>query len=360
VIWLLASARRPSTITTYHVGMNSLVSFLEEHGLLIAPSTYTRTLPEITPALFVHFLAWLFRAMYSSNTIRSYLTAVRSWHKTNGKVDPARGAALTRTNGVNTPFLPYADALMAVKRHSAPPKAKYAVTSDQLSAIVSLCTTTVDEHRQAANLAAATTLAWFGLLRVSEYTVPDAATFDATRHATRADVTFAPTTGTDTPLFFDINIKNSKNSLLRDPGFVARIYQSGTTTCAVMAMWTLYQTYPLPPTSPLFDFRAERDHTLSVANAPRRAHFVKLVSQVLRATGYDDKGISSHSFRRGGATALARAGATEAMIQHAGRWRSQCWQGYIVADLTFATDLPRMMMAAPPVSGMHWTTATPH
>ena len=42
----------------------------------------------------------------------------------------------------------------------------------------------------------------------------------------------------------------------------------------------------------------------------------------VQATGKSAKSIAGHSFRRGGATAMAKVGLSTDMIQHQGRWRS--------------------------------------
>jgi integrase len=338
-----------------------MVQFLDEYNLLITISDKQKAMPPITPTLFTHYLAWLYRAAYAFNTIQSYITAVRSWCRLQGRPDPALNPSLTLTNGKPTTFLPFAEALQSVKRFSDPPKPKFAVTSDQLKALVTLCARSTTESCLGLNLAAAATLAWFALLRVSEYTVAASASFDPTKHACRSDVTFGPH-GTDhLPTFLEFHCKDSKNSLLRAPGFTVRVYRSGSPTCcAVLALWALYTKDPLPTTAPLFDFRNAAERLRTPTNTPRRAQFVKLVSATLLATGFNDHGISSHSFRRGGATALARAGASEAQIMHAGRWRSGCWQGYIIANPDFAADLPRLMVDSPPIPGMHWSAARPH
>ena len=49
--------------------------------------------------------------------------------------------------------------------------------------------------------------------------------------------------------------------------------------------------------------------------------------------GLNPKLYGSHSCRRGGATAAARAGVAERLIQRHGRWKSLCVRLYIVDDL---------------------------
>jgi len=337
-----------------------MAQFLDESHLLTYISPTEKAMPPITPTLFTHYLAWLYRAAYAFNTIKSYITAVRSWCRLQDRPDPALNPSLTLTNGKPTTFLPFAEALQSVKRFSDPPKAKYAVTLDQLNAIINQCSRATTEVALGRNIAAAAALAWFALLRVSEYTVTAAATFSTATHACRSDIIFGPLDDAHSPTFFDFHCKDSKNSLLRDPGFTVRVYRSGTSSCAVLTLWNLFTEDPQPITSPLFDFRTAAERQRNSHNTPRRAQFVSLISKVLLSTGFNDHGISSHSFRRGGATALARAGASEAQIMHAGRWRSGCWQGYIIANPDFAADLPRMMVASQSIPGMHWSTTPPH
>jgi integrase len=357
--YLLVSSRRSSTLATYTNGLNNITQFLAEAHLLVTVSATEKALPPITPVLLTHYLAWLYRAEYAYNTILSYITAVRAWCRLQGRPDPALTPTLPLTNGTPNTFLPFSEALQSVKRLSSPPKAKFAVTLDQLTAIVSLSSRSSVEATLGLNIAAAASLAWFALLRVSEYTVTASASFDVAKHACRSDVTFGPTGDDHLPTYLDFHCKDSKNSLIREPGFTARVYRSGSDTCAVLTLWSLFTHDPQPLSSPLFDFRTAAERQRKTNCTPRRSQFVSIISKVLCASGFNDHGISSHSFRRGGATALARGGATEAQIMHAGRWRSGCWQSYIIANPDFSAGLTRLMVTSRSMPGMHWSTAPP-
>lgn len=56
--------------------------------------------------------------------------------------------------------------------------------------------------------------------------------------------------------------------------------------------------------------------------------FVKRIKKWVEAIGLDPTDFSGHSLRRGGATALLRAGVAAHDIQVQGRWASECWKIY--------------------------------
>ena len=57
--------------------------------------------------------------------------------------------------------------------------------------------------------------------------------------------------------------------------------------------------------------------------------FVKRLKRCIEAIGLDPKLYSGHSLRRGGATALLRAGVAPEFIQLQGRWRSDAYKLYL-------------------------------
>jgi hypothetical protein len=320
-------------------------------------------IPEVTSSLFGHYLAWMYQAMYSFNTIKSYTTAVKMWCRANRRPDPTLEPGTTFTD------IAVADVWQAIKRLSKPTKRRFAVTFEQLRDVCRSCTVGASSSSSpispsvGLNVAAAACLAWYGLLRGSEYTSASEAAFNQLTHACRSDVQFFP--DNLNPLYIRFTVKNCKTDSIDRRGFVTTIYRSGTSTCAVMNLQSLFTTDPQPASAQLFRFN---DRINAGARTPASIRpsshdsshrtLTKIFSRLLLVNGYNDDNVSSHSFRRGGATALFRSGASEYMVMQAGRWRSTCWRYYVDNDHTFYHDFASKMASATPTAGVHWDSET--
>jgi hypothetical protein len=75
------------------------------------------------------------------------------------------------------------------------------------------------------------------------------------------------------------------------------------------------------PETPLFRTRN--------GTAVTRAWFMKQVTTLITAAGYDMQQYSSHSFRKGGAVSLQEKGVEDSIIRNMGRWRSDAYQLYL-------------------------------
>jgi hypothetical protein len=71
------------------------------------------------------------------------------------------------------------------------------------------------------------------------------------------------------------------------------------------------------------------------------SHFVTVVKLAAATAGLDSKRYAAHSFRRGGATFAAAAGASPDMIKALGDWKSQAYQLYVC----MSTDVRRQTAA---------------
>ena len=166
-------------------------------------------------------------------------------------------------------------------------------------------------------LTAAYTLAFYAMLRPTEYMLtPRHGTFDETRHMRACDVTFykgttrLTTASSARPDRFTVNIKQSK----ADPdriGAMPTIGATGTATCPVSAMWSYFQHIKPAPGGPLF---------VDSASAPLQyPSALRVLRMHIGATGHL---YGLHSFRVGGAQALALAGRSVFYIMGRGRWKT--------------------------------------
>jgi hypothetical protein len=156
-------------------------------------------------------------------------------------------------------------------------------------------------------------VAYFGLLRVSEFTT--SLPFNASSHLNVADVTKLPDSF---EARFRLHIKISKT----DPfGRGCFIYLARTRrrVCSVAALQYYLAVRGTTP-GPLFVWGDD-----SPLTAPQVNHYMRLLLSRMRILG----NYSSRSFRIGAATAAAAAGLPDHLIQALGRWTSDAYRRYI-------------------------------
>ena len=166
-----------------------------------------------------------------------------------------------------------------------------------------------------AMLSAAFCLAFHGLLWVSEYTAPSDKAFIPRLHATLSDIQWYSQ-------YFTLFLKRSKTDQ-QGKGTMISFCRLTKSTCPYHSMTTyIALASPKDPcTTPLFCFSNGRPLT--------RLRLLKHLRRQLQRAGYHPHRFNTHSFRIGGATSVAEDGASQATIQHLGRWRSQAYRRYI-------------------------------
>ena len=179
----------------------------------------------------------------------------------------------------------------------------------------------------------AVTLAFFGLLRCSEFSTPTTRSY-----------------GPNTLLVSDVNISTDVGGILltiraskTDPfrsGCRVHIGATYDYLCPVNAL-RVYLRYRNLHVGPLYVFR---DSTYLT----RSRLFLFLSSYFGHAYP-----INTHSYRIGGDSALAAAGVPDATIQVLGRWVSNCFTTYLQLPLTFTRSLSSRMVTLP-ISPVVW------
>ena len=164
---------------------------------------------------------------------------------------------------------------------------------------------------------AAFTLAFYGFLRVSEYT-----------DLRWCDVTSFPD-------HITIVLHQSKTDPFRR-GCTVVVYSTKSSTCPVHA-FERYQRLSgsIIVTSPLF--QAGRFRPLS------RAAVTKTIRLLLHHAGVDDRRYASHSFRIGAATTAAAAGLPTWLIKQLGRWSSNAYMSYIHCQPSLSTQVYELL-----------------
>lgn len=157
-------------------------------------------------------------------------------------------------------------------------------------------------------LKAATLIAFYGLLRASEYLSSHTHIYDPTTTLLLQDITFSRNRSS-----VSIFIKQSKTDPFRQ-GCKIKIYANNGRLCPVTTLhWYYLQCHH---TGPLFTFLDGSYLT--------RATLSSILQQCL-----PNINLNTHSFRIGGASTAHAAGISETTIQTLGRWASDAYRLYI-------------------------------
>ena len=150
--------------------------------------------------------------------------------------------------------------------------------------------------------------AFFGFLRVSEYTASHKTKFDPLTTLLVSDVRLCSNRA-------KLRIKASKTDPFRQ-GMTIRIAANNTILCPVAALRAFLAIRPSKQ-GPLFTFNNNKFLTRADVN------------RLLKDTTRGKANISSHSLRIGAASTAAAMGCPKWLIQSMGRWTSDCFRRYI-------------------------------
>ena len=153
------------------------------------------------------------------------------------------------------------------------------------------------------------TMAFFGLLRSSEYTSPTSTTVTNTTLLVQ-DVSIS----IDGSRMF-INLRGSKTDPFRQ-GTVIRLCKIQSALCPVHAASQFRKLHPTQQ-GPFLQFQNG-----SFLTRDR-------IASILQSAFPRENNINTHSFRIGGASAAASMGVQDTVIQILGRWSSDCFRQYI-------------------------------
>ena len=288
-----------STKSTYSAGQLRFTTFCKELKLSALPAT------EATLLLFVSYLA---THNISHTTIKVYLSAVRHLHVSAGMH--------TFFNNQLTPRLQLT--LKGVQKSQAstqPPRIRLPITLEILERIKTLLSKQPSSYDNIM-IWAACCLAFFGFLRVSEFTVPADNQYDDSCHLSFSSVCIDSRVN---PQQLRITIKQSKTDPFRKG---VDIYLGATrdSICPVRGILP-YLAIRGDHQGPLFVFKDGRSLT--------RHRFSTALNSLLRQLQIDAQSYNTHSFRIGAATSARQANIPDSLIKMLGRWKSEAYQSYI-------------------------------
>ena len=328
---MLKESYAASTLKNYNSKMVKFLGFLSTYMLFdTARNGAHPTIPTITPTMLMFFATHLVRTGFTSaGSIAGYCSAIKQWCLIHDRPDPT----LNPRTGVMD--IRYLRLHRAIKRRLGTKASKREPLSvKDLRRVLRALRSGFTVHPIVTNdFCAATLLAFYAMLRVSEFTDLLASTHNITIEACRGDITFFPA-GASEPEGFKFVVKCSKTDQFRTTQTLIIFRSTDPDLCPVRAMQKLFDTDPRPSTTPLFDFSARTDNAPGRTVSAYRGRFIAGFQATLVFLGISTAVIQSHSLRSGGATAYLQAGIDPYIIQRMGRWRSWCWMIYTWASTT--------------------------
>ncbi|XP_065187676.1 uncharacterized protein LOC135818245 [Sycon ciliatum] len=251
----------------------------------------------VTEPSLINFLNWKFSSGSSGSSLKLYTQALRHQHVLQGLCLDVFASPRVRLLQQG-----------ALRSQTAVRKVLTAATLDDLAGVQHYLQSTVPSPHNRAMLWSAVTLAFHGLLRVSEYTFTARGAgleySDATMYPDRVELRLRVTKTSQYGSGQDISVR-----------------RTGSPTCPHTAATSYLAARGSAP-GPLYRYD---DGT------PLKPHNINRLLQ----TALPNKDVRSHSLRRGAATLAGKAGVPEYVLKTAGRWQSSAYLRYVrtpVAD----------------------------
>ena len=280
----------------------------------------------VTEAKLSAFVSMLARDGLSFSTIRCYLAAVRHHQIACGLGDPDV-PAMSRLEYI----------LQGVKREKS---GQHGVQRQPITPSLLLRMFSVWSHLKPTELAkakmlwAAACLAFFGFLRVGEFTSPGVNTFDDDIHLSPRDISVD---NLQRPSVMYVTLRQSKTDRLRK-GVTLVLGKTDQILCPVSSMMS-YLVVRGSSAGPLFVYPDNSFLT--------RDRFVEEVRRALGSAGVDPALFNSHSFRIGAATTAAARGLEDSLIKTLGRWESSAYLRYVRIPRSELANYTRVLAGVP-------------
>ena len=293
-----------------HAKYNSAFSIWTEFRSLIDKEPYLRGDPRENSEDVLDFIAYegVLRSL-KHGTVQGYLTGIRHYHIDAGLGDVTKHPKITAT-------------MKGLKKASGASIQKRPVTPQMLIFLVEKVRSSGNfRKRYVLGLAI---MAFFFMLRGSEYSANSPGSCDGEKIIRRKDIRWKRN-GKYINYFWladevEIHIRSSKTDQIGAGAFRA-MKISGETLCVVKTMQEVYALGLMMEDSAPF---AMMPDGVTIT----RDMVSELLKEAAEELGEPIDEFSSHSLRRGGATALYSKGYTREEIMYMGRWKSDVWLRY--------------------------------
>lgn len=252
------------------------------------------------------FVSYLAQEGLTHQTIKVYLSAVRNLHVTAGLHNEFAQQLTPRLEMV----------LKGIKKDTATaPRIRLPITIEIMEKLKSKLSAKATDYNNIM-LWAACSLAFFGFLRCSEFTVPSQGEYCPATHLSLQDIVVD---SRESPTMIQVMIKQSKTDPFRQ-GCRLCLGKTGKGVCPISAILP-YLAIRGARYGPLF-LTAEGTYLT-------RGIFASLLADTLQQAGVDSRGYNTHSFRIGAATTAKEKGISDVHIKMLGRWKSSAYQLYV-------------------------------
>lgn len=289
---LLEASMAKSTRDTYKRGVSNFEVFRNELNLRFE---WPAPLRHVTA-----FIAQLSIQGKSSSTINTYISALAYVHKINGWIDPTDNFIVKKLKE-------------GCRRERSMTDSRRPISLPILKRLSELLPGFCKSTFEVRLFRAAFLLAFFGFLRVGEFTAPSKN--DDGAHALSAnDISLK------FPDAMDVKIRSSKTD------------QRGNSTTLAFEMGSDKLICPITAMHEYLSVRPFREGNLFVhfgGDPLTRYQFNQLLKMGIKMMGLNPQNFSSHSFRIGAATSAAINGVPIDVIKCIGRWKSSAVKLYI-------------------------------
>jgi len=259
------------------------------------PTTWPATTNQV-----MLFLSFCHSQGYSPSTLSTYCSGISFIHKINGLYDPTNAFIIKKL-------------LEGSKRVNNRTDSRIPIRKQLLAQICLALPSVCSNAYEAKLFHAAFTLAYFGLMRVSELAYTS--TLLADRPVLLSDLSFKSNG-------FMVAIRKSKNSQSGHPTRLVILPADTSEICGIKAMKQFLSVRP-QYTGYLFCHQNKKPLT--------RYQFSCVLKMCINHIGLSSQHYQTHSFRIGRATDLSEAGFGPEKIKQMGRWTSNAYTRYIRA-----------------------------
>lgn len=269
----------------------------------------------IDTAQVAEYIAWLSLQSKSHSTVCAYVSGISFWFKLNSLPDPTNSFLVTKLIG-------------SLRRHRPRSDTRQPISGNTLLKLTNILPTVTKSDFETTLYRTAFILAFFGFLRLNEFTCVNKG--GGARHGLRTTDVVVQRTGGQQPAVVAITLQHSKTNQFGREQTIRVGEIPGNPLCPVRAV----QLYTAIRPKSAIAFFAHFD-----ASPVTRYQFQAMLKKATSAAGLDTQHFRSHSFRIGATTAAALAGCQPELIKSCGRWRSDAYKTYIRQPTTIPAKL---------------------
>ena len=307
----------PSTQKSYQAAMRRFYKFC---------TTYSINTPfPLSEQLLCSYAAFLADQRLASQTIKSYLSALRNLQLTLGLPDPREKSSM--------PILKRVQAgIRRIRFQKGPPsRIRLPITAHLMKRIKHALDTSLNPEKAAVWAVAST--AFFGFFRLGELLLDSAKSFDEKMCLSWGDVAVDDRVA---PKMIQVHLKRSKCDQFGSGADVV-VGVTGDELCPVAAILDFIELRE-DKKGPFF--------LTSSGEVITKTWFIEQIRSILSTIGVPPLQYAGHSFRVGTATTAAMAGVEDSMIQTLGRWHSSAFLQYIRTPKERLAGMSAILVAA--------------